>query len=357
MQSPIHISGAGPAGLAAAITIAKRGGRAIVHEHHGEVGMRFHGDFQGLESWAAEGDVLEELRSIGIEPTFEHTPIREMTIFDPAGRAHHYRSPHPIFYLVRRGPYPGTLDLSLKNQALACGTEIRFRDRLDDLPEGGIVAHGPRNPNAIAVGYVFETDMADGVLAAASDLMAPKGYAYLLVDKGRGTVATMIFRDYRAAKTYLERTVEFFRRKAGLRMKNERRFGGFGSFWAPHADPKKNVLLAGEAGGFQDALWGFGLRYAMLSGHFAAKAALSGSPEKFSQLWRERLGGTLKAGRVNRFMFEKLGDAGYPWLLRLFERGKNFREWLRLYYGFPFWKRLAYSLACRTTSGGRWGAG
>jgi flavin-dependent dehydrogenase len=356
MPSPIHISGAGPAGLAAAITIAGHGGRAVVHERYRDVGMRFHGDFQGLESWAAEGDVLDELQSIGIEPTFEHTPIRKMTIFDPAGSAHQYRSPHPIFYLVRRGPYPGTLDASLKDQALACGAEIRFRDRLDDLPAGGIAAHGPSNPDAIAVGYVFDTDMADGVVAAASDLMAPKGYAYLLVDKGRGTVATMMFRDYRAARICLERTVEFFTRKAGLRMKNERRFGGFGSLGSPQAGREVNILFVGEAGGFQDALWGFGLRYAMLSGHLAAKAALRGSPEVFGQLWKERLGGALKAGHVNRFLFQKLGDAGYPWLLRLFERRKNFREWLRLYYGFSFWKRFAYPLVCRTAGGGRRGA-
>ncbi len=52
----VHISGAGPAGLAAALTIAKAGGKAVVHELKGEVGARFHGDFQGLENWTTAED-------------------------------------------------------------------------------------------------------------------------------------------------------------------------------------------------------------------------------------------------------------------------------------------------------------
>lgn len=42
-QAEIEISGAGPAGLAAALVIAKAGGRAVVHEHNADVGGRFHG--------------------------------------------------------------------------------------------------------------------------------------------------------------------------------------------------------------------------------------------------------------------------------------------------------------------------
>ena len=355
MKSPIHICGAGPAGLAAAITVAKGGGQAIVHEHHGGVGMRFHGDFQGIENWTIEEDVLRELRSIGIDPTFEHTPIREMTILDPLGRKHRYCSSEPLFYLVRRGPYPGTLDTSLRDQALASGAEIFFRQRLNRLPEGGIIAHGPRGLDALVVGYVFDTDMADAVCGAASDQLAPKGYSYLLVNKGRGTVASTIFRDYRAAAVYLERTVEFFAREAGLQMKNERRFGGIGNFQVPRTNRKGNTLFAGEAGGFQDPLWGFGLRYAMLSGHLAAKTALSRTPQEYDRLWRQRFGDALKAGFVNRYTFGKLGNTGYPWLLRLIDRSEDFREWLRFYYGITSWKRLLYPLVRHIASGRREG--
>jgi len=57
---PIQIAGAGPAGLAAAITLAKNGRQVVVHEARNEVGDRFNGDFQGLENWTTEQNVLEK---------------------------------------------------------------------------------------------------------------------------------------------------------------------------------------------------------------------------------------------------------------------------------------------------------
>ena len=175
MAMTVEITGAGPAGLAAALTVAKQDVRVIVTERHGEVGQRFHGDFQGLENWTTTGDVLDELAAIGIEPTFEHAPFRECVYYDPTGREYVFRSERPIWYLVRRGSDSGTLDQSLKSQALAAGVDLRLSTVQKHLPDGGIVAHGPRRPDAIAVGYVFETDRANGAFAAISDQLAPKG--------------------------------------------------------------------------------------------------------------------------------------------------------------------------------------
>ena len=343
----LHISGAGPAGLAAAISAARAGASVVVHERRQDVGGRFHDDFQGLENWTTEGDVLEELASFGIEVNFECTPIRETIVFDPAACAHTYRSAEPLYYLVRRGPGPGTLDSGLREQAERAGVTIRFGEQYRDLPGDGIFAGGPRRPCAIAVGYVFDTTMSDGAYGAISDSLAAKGYSYLLVHAGRGTVASTIFEDFHQEKAYLARTVAFFERHAGLVMCNARRFGGTANFGAPHSARRGGILLAGEAAGFQDSLWGFGIRYAMVSGHLAARAHIEGRPEDYDRLWTARIGAHLRTGVVNRFVYRRLGDRGGVALTRQIDRAPDARVWLRQYYGSSLLKRALFPVASR----------
>ena len=70
----INIAGAGPAGLTAAINLARAGYEVVVHEQHEDTGMRFSEDFQALENWTSHEDVLETIRRIGFEPSFYCRP-------------------------------------------------------------------------------------------------------------------------------------------------------------------------------------------------------------------------------------------------------------------------------------------
>ncbi|MDX1250668.1 MAG: NAD(P)-binding protein [Gammaproteobacteria bacterium] len=344
-MNAITISGAGPAGLAAAITIARHGRRAVVHEQRAEVGGRFHGDFQGLENWTTQGDVLEQFAGIGIAPTFDCMPVREMVFYDPKAREYVFRSSHPALYLVRRGTDQGTLDHNLKQQALAAGVEIRLASRLETLPQQGIVAHGPRSGNVIAVGYLFETDAPDGIFACASDRLAPKGYAYMLIHGGRGTLATCMFADFVNQKMYLERTAEFFQNRTGVEMKNPRRFGGAGGIFWPRSASRDGRLYAGEAAGFQDAMFGFGIRYAVLSGHLAGLALTHDAMRDYERLWRRELGPMMKTSLVNRYFYARLGERGYVGLLRNISRAGDVRDWLRNYYAPSWLKTLWFQIA------------
>jgi len=346
-DSTIHIVGAGPAGLAAAITAAQAGTPVVVHERESRVGSRFHDDFQGLENWSTRGDVLGELELAGLRPDCELTPFHEQTCFGPDGQERVIRSRRPLYYLLRRGSHPGTLDASLLSKALALGVEVRFGDRLDHLPEGGIVAGGPRAVDAIAVGYLFTTMRLDGAFVAFDNALAPGGYAYLLIHDGRGTLATCFFKDFHREKEYLARAVAFFHNRIDLNMEDARPFSGYGSFGLPATAVRGMHLLAGEAIGFQDPLWGFGLRYALLSGHLAARAVLAGTPAGYDALWKRRFTGFIRAALVNRMVLDRLGNRGYRWLLAGAAASADVRTWLRRRYSPSLAKRCLFPLARR----------
>lgn len=207
-MNAIQIAGAGPAGLAAAITLARAGRRVVVHEARDGVGARFGGDLQGLENWTSRGNVLEDLRRLGITTGFEALPCFRGQAYDAWERVYPVCSAAPLFYMVERGHGPGALDSALLEQARGLGVEVRFNSRLKRLPGPGILAIGPKAADAIAFGYHFDTDMADGFWFICNDELAPEGYAYLLVMRGRGTVKSCMFSGFKREKLHVERTVE-----------------------------------------------------------------------------------------------------------------------------------------------------
>lgn len=334
----VHIAGAGPAGLAAAITLARAGRRVVVHEAHPTVGYRFGCDLQGLENWTSDEDVLDMLRRLGIASTFARLPCREGTAFDAWGRAHALRSRAPLFYMVERGPGPRSLDSALLAQARELGVEVRFNSRLERLDGPAVAAAGPRAADAIAVGYHFETTMRDGVWVICDDALAPKGYAYLLVMDGRGTVKTCLFADFRRESIYVERTVAAFGRLIGLKMENARRHGGVANFHLPASALSGRHPVAGEQAGFQDTLAGFGMRFAIISGVLAARSVLEGAD--YDALWRRELGPWQEASVVNRALYDRAGNSGYAWLLRRQAGGGDARAFLRRLYRPGWVKRL-----------------
>jgi flavin-dependent dehydrogenase len=312
----------------------------VVYEKGATVAGRFHGDFQGIENYSTPDDALEELARAGVEPTFAVTPFCEATLFGPDGREWRYRASAPLYYMIRRGAEPGRLDAALLDQALAQGVRVRFQRLFPDTEPRGILATGPRGSYAIVVGYIGTTTLPDLVLAALDDRLAPGGYAYLVTHAGTATVAACLFADLPRHRQYLDRTVAYFQERTGLSLDGAVRFGGTGNVRRPRTARRGAYLLAGEAAGFQDALWGFGLRSAMLSGHLAARAFLEGDADRYDALWQARLGGLLETSIVNRFVFGRLGNRGYGMFLSRLGRAPDPREFLRRHYAPSAWKGL-----------------
>ena len=345
MSQTISIAGAGPAGLTAAINLARAGYDVIVHEQHPDVGMRFSEDFQAIENWSSEKDLLTALYQIGIKPDFYYRPIHKVSSYGPRSSTQ-VSSAEPIAYLVQRGCAKETLDASLKRQALESGVDLRFGSFLTET-EADIVATGPRRARTLAVGIIFETDLNECVALLLDDKLAPKGYAYALVADGRGTLATVLYEKFNLGKACLEATVRRFQDLLGLEIRNAKNFGGHGDFDLTRSLIVEHRCFVGEAAGFQDYLFGFGIRYAILSGYLVAKSIIEGS--SYDKLCRDSLRARLRTSLLNRYCYKFLGQSGYDMLVRTSGRACDPKQFWTKIYTKPFLRMIAYPFALRST--------
>ena len=283
-----------------------------------------------MENWSVEEDVIDEIRGLGVVADMPLKPVFSGAAYEASGRAYEVSDGRPLFYLVRRGSDEGTLDAALLRAAREAGAEIRFGDEVERVPDRAIVATGPRRADAIASGYTFRTQMKDASHVSFDDRLAPWGYAYLLVRDGLGTLAICMFRDFNTHAKHLQRTVDYFRERAGLEMIEPRAFGGYGMLSRLTRVERGARLYVGERAGLQDALAGFGLRYAMVSGALAAQSILCGN--SYEAQLRRRLQQIHRAGIVNRMVYQAAGANARLLMLTRLSKGPA-RAGLRRLYG------------------------
>lgn len=341
----VSVVGAGPSGLAAAIELARNGVPVTVYEARARVGGRFHGDLQGIENWTTEEDALPWLERLGIGAVCPHRPTREVILVGPDLVPHTVRGDRPLLYIVERGPGSGSLDRGLLARAESLGVRFRFRRpvRPDELEGPVIAATGPRGTRAVVAGIVARTSHPDQVVAIARDDLAPKCYAYCVVWDGRATLASALARDFSSAWHRFERARAAFARLGLSDFRQERRFGGRADVSLGRTLEDDGCLTVGEAAGLQDYFLGFGLRYAMLSGHLAARSLLTGEP--YPDLVARALGSRFRAGFVNRLLYDHLGDPGYLHFIRWVIRSEDVRARARRVYSLTPLHRALWPVA------------
>lgn len=318
----INILGGGISGLACAIILSKNGYNVNVYEKRSYIGSRFNSDWQGIENWSEKKDALEEIRSFGIDLSFDYEPICELDL--------HYSDKictlrgKNACYIVKRGTCNDCLDTSLFRQAREMGVNILLSSKPDKNVPIHVIATGPEVANVLAKGIKFTTNNENNYHMALGNKIAKGFYSYLLIKDGHGTIATVFDkRDAIYSDKFLRNTIDYFSQYLDKNeIKAGKKFGGYGNFEIKRSlCTEDGSLLIGEAGGLQDYFWGFGMRYAFQSANLAARSIMSGG--SYDDLIKESLHKKLKHSKRNRSAFEMMGPLAYPLAYYLFDMSKE----------------------------------
>jgi len=343
MNKNIKIAGAGISGLSSAIFLKKFGFLPEVYEIKSSIAHRFKGDFQGFENWSSNYDILNKIKELNIDINFDFKPSYTFKVCSPKRNINTFESKNkPFYYLIQRGFKEGYLDYSLYNQAKNLNIPVYFNCK--KLPEDiKIVATGPSKASAIILGINFNTDHEDINLMICDNNISPKGYAYLLIVNGKGTIATAFKKNNNNSNLYLEKAIELCKSLFNLNIYDQIKFGSFGSFSDNNIFEKDNKLYVGESAGLQDFLFGFGLRYAILSAYLASKSIYEKS--SYTELAKKEFSKTIKASLVNRFLYERLDNNKYEFLIDKIKYENDLISFLNKRYNYNLKRKILYPIA------------
>jgi flavin-dependent dehydrogenase len=332
----IRIAGAGPSGLAAAIVLARAGRAVEVHEAKSDVGTRFIGELQIIEGSSEREPVPAFLNRIGIEQNFYFRPADWATFYDARNVARTIRSSEPYGWFIRRGAEDNTLDRGLLAQARAAGVNVIFNSRIQ---EADIIATGPASPDGLAREMTWRTNEAERIDVFFNHHLSPGGYSYLFILDGIATFGCAIVADFKKIDEYFEHSLAAVQRAHAFTIPAETRTGySYMNFHLKQRATKGDARYVGEAAGFQDYLFGLGIRYALTSGWLAARSILE--TRDFDELWTRELGTKQKTSLVNRFLYEAGGNLGLSMFVRQAARAKDFRGYLSGWHQHRWWKAL-----------------
>ena len=338
----IGIAGAGLAGLTTAIGLAQSDQSVEIFEAAPDSGWGRKDTWDAVENWTTEADFGILLDQWKINRNFDFWPIRNFEVYDARGECYSITTSRPILYLVKRGNQSGTLEHTLKAQALDCGVTIHYNERRSHQ-DMNVWAVGAQNRGQfLGAGIRFQTRHPNTVKLLISASHAPKAYAYLFVMEGQGVLSAILTRNYANARSYLQRSLEFFRQVSPFDIENVRFTSGFGGrradFWQNETTP----LRVGEAAGFQDYLWGFGIRYALHSGYLAAQAISQGSD--YNQAIYIQIRPLVYTSLLNRAVYNRAGDGVYRFLIEWFSTSPHLVELLHGRYRASIPKQLLWLL-------------
>jgi len=314
----VSIAGSGIAGMSAAIYLSKKGIPVIIYEKRSKPGKSRHGDYEGLENWIFDESTPLFFKNIGFDYNqIKSYPVDNFMVHTAGKDPLSVKSEKPFFYLVKRGDKKNDFDNQLYQQCNEAGVEFKLNTVAPDKCD--IIATGSRKASAYVYGSSFRTTQKNQVHLLLGHEFSPKGYAYLIIYNGYGTIATAFKKVKNAKSNYLNNCKKYFR-KLDIDIFNEQDFGSRGSF-AFSSSRISLPLQIGEAGGFQDYLFGFGMKMSMISG-LVAGMYLDGEKSNAKALLK-KINKKRRISFLNRILYERLSDENMYYLAQKFSFSDN----------------------------------
>ena len=122
---------------------------------------------------------------------------------------------------------------------------------------------------------VFDSNSPDTFITILDNKISPIGFSYLFIVNGRGTVGTAILKDFNNIHYYSEAALLRLLQIENFNMENIKSSVSPVNFFVPKTAKQDGKLFVGEAAGFQDYLFGLGIRMAIKSGYLAAESIIN----------------------------------------------------------------------------------
>ena len=299
----IKIAGGGVAGLSAAISLKKFGFNPIIFEKNHVVGGNRHGDYEGLENWIFSSSMKTFFNQVGFDfNKITSFPISKFTVHSNFFSPLDISSKKPFFYMVKRGSNDQDFDSQLFEQCKDLDVQFELGTKAPN--DCSIIATGTKKAAAYIHGINFKSNLSNQVHLLLGNQFAPKGYAYLIILNGQGTLASAFKKQKGKNQNILENCLTYFK-SADINIHGGNQFGSYGSFSLPFQNFRLPFSI-GESGGYQDYLFGFGMRMSMISG-LSAALSLAGKESAALELIKD-INKKRRLSFVNRLLYERLND-------------------------------------------------
>ncbi len=349
---PIRILGGGISGLTAAINLKRAGFDVEVHERKDYCGKQTK-DFQFLENWTSNEDVLDALSAMHIKTDFYVKPWYSQEILSPALKRFTGTSTQPMMYLVKRGQREGSIDRALEEQTKKNKIKVFYNSKLQDK-DADIIATGLKSPALVVTGIMFRLKHPDKSIVLLDNDLSQRCYSYFIVNDNRGEIACANPKGLKGYGERLALTVKKFEQILKINIEGiEERFTSVVNFGFLHQAKVRGQYFVGEAAGFQDHLAAFGMGYAFKSGYYAARSIIESLD--YDRLWQEDFLKPLRISSRNRWIYDRLSNEDFerfvdilrsrnPLVARL-RGGDDIQSILRTLYNTPISVFHAYFMA------------